>query len=101
MAGPRKCPPLPFGMGKGLFMDATARGAIRRWKDGENVRWHAGLPQPIGGFEEYPVWFEEDDPDTDPARLYVGRARSWHEWDSLDGQNWVAFGTHCKLYLVN
>lgn len=101
MAGPRKQDPVPFELGKGLLTDTTARGARRRWHDGDNVRWADGLPQKMGGFQEFELFFEEDDPDTDPPRLYTGRARSYLEWDSLDGQNWVAFGTHCKLYLIN
>lgn len=97
MAGPRKQPTVPLEIAKGILMDETARGARHRWRDGDNVRWLDGLPEVIGGFIEKIV---TDEGDGQP-RTYKGRARSYHEWDSLDGQNWIAFGTHCKLYLIN
>lgn len=100
MAGERKHQRVPFELGKGLLSDTTARGAVRRYHDGDNVRWHAGLPQKMGGYVELEVRFEEDE-ESDPPRLLQGRARAYLEWDSLDGQNWIAIGTHCKLYLIN
>jgi len=99
MAGPRKQRTEPFDILPGLFMNETARGAKRRWRDGDNTRWYDGLPEKMNGFQELIVR-AEDDEDTDPGRRYRGRARSCLEWDSLDGQHWFAFGTHCKLYLV-
>lgn len=97
MSGPRKQPPVPFEIAKGILMDETARGAKRRWRDGDNARWHMGLPQKMGGFIERVVVDETDG----LARQYVGRGRGYLDWDSLDGQNWIAVGTHCKLYLIN
>lgn len=96
MAGSRKQTQTPFEISKGLFMEETPRGAVRRWRDGNNVRWLNGLPQKMGGFMAQPLVNDVGDPAT-----YVGKARSYLEWDSLDGQNWIAFGTQCKLYLVN
>lgn len=97
MAGDRKQPTAPFDIEKGIFMDETARGAKRRWRDGDNVRWTDGLPEKMRGFIERVLTDEA----TGEAKQYIGRARSYLEWNSLDGQSWFAFGTHCKLYLVN
>jgi Concanavalin A-like lectin/glucanases superfamily len=32
---------------------------------------------------------------------YLGIARAVHDWSSIDGQFWIAIGTHLKLYVVN
>jgi hypothetical protein len=96
MAGERKQPITAFPVAKGIFMEETERGAKRRWRDGENVRWFEGLPEKIGGFTEHELTDEEGNPVT-----YIGRARSYIEWSSLEGQQWAAFGTHCKLYLID
>lgn len=32
---------------------------------------------------------------------YLGLARDLHDWSSIDGQYWIAIGTHLKLYVVN
>lgn len=32
---------------------------------------------------------------------YQGVARDLHDWASIDGQYWIAVGTHVKLYVVN
>lgn len=96
MAGPRKADPIDIQMAPGVLTARTGRNAKGRWIDADNVRWHDGLPQKMGGYEEA----ELVDLDEEPQH-YIGRARSCHEWDSLDGQNWIAVGTHCKLYLIN
>lgn len=33
--------------------------------------------------------------------IYLGLARDLHDWSSIDGQYWIAIGTHLKLYVVN
>jgi Concanavalin A-like lectin/glucanases superfamily len=35
------------------------------------------------------------------APTYLGVARDLHDWSSIDGQYWIAIGTHVKLYIVN
>lgn len=98
MAGPRQAQPIPLEFLPGLFTNETDRGAKNRWIDGDNVRWDDGLAQKIGGFELVPLLSPEDG---ETEITYMGRARSTWEWDSLDGETWIAFGTACKLYLVN
>jgi hypothetical protein len=77
----------------GFFTEATDRGAgaAGRWKDGDNVRFHNGLPQTLGG------WVQE----TFGSNMILGVARNCYEWQSLDGQSWIAIGTNSKLFLVN
>jgi hypothetical protein len=36
-----------------------------------------------------------------PIQRYIGTVRGACDWASLDTQQWIAFGTECKLYLVN
>lgn len=80
----------------GLFMQRSNRNALGRYTDGDNVRWYRGLPQKMGGYQEELLV------DTNGARIwYQGHARAAKQWDSLDSQNWIAFGTEFKLYLVN
>lgn len=96
MAGQRHRDPSDLAITPGVMMNRTARNAKGRWVDGDNVRWREGLAEKFGGFVELDLTDYDDVP-----KFYEGRARACHEWDSLDGQNWIAFGTHCKLYLIN
>ncbi|HSV90922.1 MAG TPA: hypothetical protein VLH80_07465 [Nitrospiraceae bacterium] len=96
MAGPRQANTIDMQVQPGIFMQRSARQALGRYIDGDNVRWYLGLPQKMGGFQEELLI------DTNGNRIwYQGHARSCHQWDSLDGQNWIAFGTEYKLYLIN
>lgn len=97
MAGPRQAPPIPLEFAEGLYTNDTDRGAKGRWIDGDNVRWSDGLPEKIGGYELSLL----TDADGVTTVTYMGKVRSTWEWDSLDGETWIAFGTACKLYLIN
>jgi hypothetical protein len=68
-----------------------------RWKDATWVRWHKLLPEKQGGWAYLPL---ADVLGNTPAS-YLGVARDLHDWSSLDGQYWIAIGTHLKLYVVN
>ena len=74
----------------GLYTEGTDRTATRRWKDGDHVRFHNGLPQKIGGWTQPTV-----------TGSIKGIPRRMHEWFSLDRQGWIAVGTSAKLYLLN
>ena len=96
MAGNRQANPIDLQLQPGLFMQRSVRQALNRYTNGDNVRWYRGLPQKMGGFKEIALV------DTNGNRVfYKGHARSYHQWDSLDGNNWIAFGTELKLYLIN
>src|ERR1700678_1361795 len=77
----------------GLYTEATDRGAGAqgRGQDGSNIRFHNGLPQTLGGGVE----------ETLAGYTIQGVARNVFEWQSLDGQDWIAIGTNSKLLLVN
>ncbi len=75
----------------GLFTESTERNAVGRWKDGNNVRFHKGMPQKLGGWNEQAL----------TGGPIIGKGRRIHEWQSLDRQVWTAIGTNTKLYLVN
>ncbi len=83
--------PARLKIAPGIFTEATDRGAEGRWKDGNNVRFHKGFPQKMGGRQLQTIT-------GGPIR---GRARRIHEWESIDRQQWIAIGTNAKLYLLN
>jgi hypothetical protein len=96
MAGPRQANLIDLQVQPGIFMQRSVRLSQARYTDGDNVRWYQNLPQKMGGFKEELLV------DTNGNRVwYQGHARSCKQWDSLDGQNWIAFGTEYKLYLIN
>lgn len=84
---------IPLEIPPGFYSEETDRGA-RRWKDGNKVRFQNGLPEKIGG------WLTAKTTTNGTIQL-TGKCRAIHDWSSLDGQRWAAFGTHKKLYLVN
>ncbi len=86
--------PVPMQFEPGFFTEQTPRGAKMRWKDGDRVRFKNGLIQKIGG------WVDAEVGGAEPAVQFHGLARRYHEWTSLDGQNWIAEGTNQKLYLI-
>ena len=83
--------PVTLELEPGFYSEATPRGAKGRWKDGNRVRFKNGLPQKIGGWASAAV--------TGSAML--GIPRRYHEWTALDGQHWIAEGTHRKLYVIS
>lgn len=96
MAGPRQANPIDMQVQPGIFMQRSSRQSLGRYVDGDNVRWYRGLPQKMGGFQELAMV------DGNGKRVwYQGHARSCKQWESLDGQSWIAFGTEYKLYLLN
>lgn len=96
MAGNRQAQPVSLTMTPGIFTQRSKRQSQARYTDGDNVRWFQGLPQKMGGYIEQPL------NDTNGNRAwYYGHVRGVKQWDSLDGQNWIAFGTEFKLFLIN
>jgi hypothetical protein len=75
----------------GFFTEASAVDAATRWKLGDKVRFNGAQPEKIGG------WLEQALTGAD----HSGVARRVHEWSSLDGESWIAYGTNTKLYVVN
>jgi len=78
-----KLPILP-----GLNKNITATQAERQWIDGDNIRFHYGSPEKIGGWTQ--IGF----------KLLVGAGRAAHTWFDLDGSRYAAIGTNKILYIV-
>lgn len=78
---------VPIEILPGLFTEQTRRGAVKRWRDGNHVRFYNGQPQKIGGWQKAtPETFE-------------GKARGVSDWLTLRLERIAAFGTHLKLYI--
>ena len=71
----------------GIDKQNTEYGAEGRWIDADNVRFHYGLPQKVGGWQKL-----IDD-------TLIGVARDIHAWTSLDGVRYTALGTDRKFYI--
>ena len=71
----------------GIDKQNTEYGAEGRWIDSDNVRFHYGLPQKVGGWQKLIY-------DT-----LIGLARDIHAWTSLDGVRYTALGTDRKFYI--
>jgi hypothetical protein len=92
----------------GLFTEQTARGLVYqttveqynrigqgRWKDGNFVRFHNGLPQKVGG------WVGLNYTGDINSGNVIGVPRSLKKWAALNGQELEAFASAYKLYLLN
>lgn len=71
----------------GLSTVQTDRGSKGRWKDGDKVRFHKGMPQKLGGW----VKAEEDG--------FLGVCRALLDWQSLASEKLMALGTNQRLYV--
>lgn len=57
------------------------------WYDCDKVRFRYGVAEKIGGWTRY------------SATTFEGICRKMHNWVALDGSNYLALGTHLKLYI--
>jgi hypothetical protein len=80
----------------GFFTVTTPRAARNRWIDGDRIRFFQGYPEKMLGWQYISL---TQGSTTDAT--YIGIARALHDWASLDKQQWIAIGTHVKLYLAN
>ena len=71
----------------GLFTVTTDRGAVNRWKSGNKVRFHNGMPQKLGGWLKY---------DTD---TFSGICRLLMDFASLALVRYKALGCTSKFYV--
>lgn len=71
----------------GFFTLKTDRGANGRWKGGDKVRFHHGLPEKLGG------WLRSGSDD------FLGMCRALKDFLSLSFEKLIAAGTHSKLYI--
>ena len=71
----------------GIDKQNTEYGAEGRWIDSDNVRFHYGLPQKVGGWQKL------------VNDTIIGVARDIHAWSDLNGVRYTALGTDRKFYI--
>ena len=69
----------------GINKEGTSYSNEGGWYDCDKVRFRAGRPEKIGGWEK------------NNSNTFLGTARKIHQWVSLSNEKMVAFGTHLKL----
>ena len=57
------------------------------WYDCDKIRFRYGVAEKIGGWTRY------------SATTFEGICRKMHNWVALDASNYLALGTHLKLYI--
>ncbi len=86
----------------GISSNAPGRDIKQRWAASNRVRFHEGLMEKIGGWIQQALTnAPSNQPGGAGTATYVGTCRAATDWASLDGQQWIAFATECKLYLIN
>ena len=79
-----------LALAAGIDKQNTEYGAEGGWTDCDNVRFRFGLPEKIGGWQEF----------GDLSDVYlVGQPSDIITWTSLTGVPHVMVGTHKKLYV--
>ena len=79
-----------LALAAGIDKQNTEYGAEGGWTDCDNVRFRFGLPEKIGGWQEF----------GDFSNIYlVGRPSDIITWTSLTGVPYAMVGTHKKLYV--
>lgn len=71
----------------GFYSITTDRGADGRWKSGDKVRFHKGLPEKLGGWTRSGV------------TTFTGKCRGITDWQTLAFEKFIGLGTHLKLQL--
>ena len=71
-----------FNFRSGIVREATSYANENGWYDGDKIRFRAGLPEKIGG------WLKAT------SNTFEGSCRAMHEWGALDGNRFLALGTH-------
>ena len=78
----------PLVLPPGIVRDGSRNAAQGRYYDCENVRWHNGFPEKIGGWTKV------------TQSMLDGPARGVAGWATLAGAQLFAFGTTGKLNLL-
>lgn len=72
----------------GINRESTSYAAEGGWFDCDKVRFRAGMPEKIGGWQRA------------TAQKFLGSCRSMHEWAALDSNSFLSLGTHLKFYVM-
>ena len=73
----------------GIDKQDTEYGAEGRGVDSDNVRFHYGLPQKVGGWQKL------------ISDTLIGVVRGIHTWTDLNGVRYTALGTDRKFYVYS
>lgn len=73
----------------GINRESTAYTAEGGWYDCDKVRFRAGFPESIGGWQKA------------SATQLLGTPRSVFPWSTLDGTVYIGSGTNLKYYIVD
>jgi hypothetical protein len=71
----------------GIMREGTAYSNEGGWFDVNKVRFKAGLPQKIGGWQK------------DNLNTFLGTCRALIGWVDLEGTKYLGLGTHLKYYI--
>ena len=80
---------LPLQFRPGIMREGTRSSPEQVWRDCDKIRFRYGFPERIGGWEEY------------NRSSFVGIARSARAFVDLSGNQYVAFGTSSKYYIMS
>ena len=72
----------------GINRETTAYTNEGGWIDGDKIRFRAGLPETIGGWEQHSL------------QAMLGVPNSLFPWASLDGSTYIGSGTQLKYYIL-
>jgi hypothetical protein len=78
---------IPVQIQPGIYTESSARSALNRFKDGNNVHFFKGNPQKIAGST------------VQIAALMSGVCRAILSWTTTTYERLIGFGTNSKLYL--
>jgi hypothetical protein len=78
-----------FEFKPGINREATSYASEGGWYDCDKIRFRAGRPEVIGGWE------------LATAQRFVGVCRVMHNWTLIDSKDCLALGTNKKFYIEN
>jgi len=72
----------------GIIRELTDYANSGGWYDADKVRFRAGHPEKIGGWEAV------------TREPFLGSCRCLHQWSSVEFDRYIALGTNVKLYIL-
>ena len=81
-------PLTPLTFRPGINREITPFANEGGWVDGDKIRFRAGFPETIGGWDRL------------NTTTFLGTARSLHPWVTLSGKQLIGMGTNLKYYVV-
>ncbi|MCC2626375.1 MAG: hypothetical protein K0S14_25 [Thermomicrobiales bacterium] len=84
---------IPVDLPPGFFHNGTKYEAKGRWYDGNLVRWHNGVLQPVGGWTRFLT-------NGNQMGALSGKANAIATYEPPSGIGWVVVGTTTGLYAM-